>query len=405
MIPLIENLAAALLSFAAAWGIPIGYLLLCAIANRCTAARAVPLPQDIGVTSTPPDLHPVLLGALRCHHEGDRDNECNAYGTALAAVVAMIGRGELSFDVDERRATSSAVADQSSESAMSPFITDRRARKPRRRSPRNEAVHTYGSSLWLSRTGHAARSANASGNSHGNANRRDADREYDAAALELVMPPQVQHASIEELYGHAADSYKPLGRFLSTVTDDLVALNLAQHPGMLSRIIFSAPVAVAVCLSCLFCPSLVLEHPGTADAIVLCVMLIAVMIGRATLVDLGVRLTPAGARVLAQANANVRWAEGVKRGSVAVSLGLAPDKVVRLLATLLAMGRHDLAADVAECLACKGYVDHLDDSRAHKAIDFCIRRPYSNTSAMRTELSPADVLLKSVADTVDRMRS
>ena len=54
-----------------------------------------------------------------------------------------------------------------------------------------------------------------------------------------------------------------------------MALNLAQRPGMLSRIIFSAPVAVAVCLSCLFCPSLVLEHPGTADAIVLCVMLIA----------------------------------------------------------------------------------------------------------------------------------
>ena len=184
-----------------------------------------------------------------------------------------------------------------------------------------------------------------------------------------------------------------------------MALNLAQRPGMLSRIIFSAPVAVAVCLSCLFCPSLVLEHPGTADAIVLCVMLIAVMIGRATLVDLGVRLTPAGARVLAQANANVRWAEGVKRGSVAVSLGLAPDEVVRLLATLLAMGRHDLAADVAECLACKGYVNRLDDSRAREAIDFCTRRPYSNTSAMRTELSPADVLLESVADTVDRMRS
>lgn len=184
-----------------------------------------------------------------------------------------------------------------------------------------------------------------------------------------------------------------------------MALNLAQRPGMLSRIIFSAPVAVAVCLSCLFCPSLVLEHPCTADAIVLCVMLIAVMIGRATLVDLGVRLTPAGAHVLAQANANVRWAEGVKRGSVAVSLGLAPDEVVRLLATLLAMGRHDLAADVAECLACKGYVDRLDDSCAREAIDFCTRRPYSNTSAMRTELPPADVLLESVADTVDRMRS
>ncbi len=87
-----------LIGLAIAWGDSVAYLLLCVISDLRARARAVPLPADIDATPTAPNLHPVLLGALRCHDETSRGNESNAYETALGAVVAMIGRGEVRFE-------------------------------------------------------------------------------------------------------------------------------------------------------------------------------------------------------------------------------------------------------------------------------------------------------------------
>ena len=108
--------------------------------------------------------------------------------------------------------------------------------------------------------------------------------------------------------------------------------------------------------------------------------------------------------MLAQGHANIRWAECLSRGTIALPGRLSPDEATRLLATLLAMGRHDLAGDVADCLMSSGYARVLDSPHARQAIDFCMRRPFIDTSVMRKELSPADLLIESIDKTMDIMR-
>lgn len=402
MIPSIDQLAAMLISLAIAWGVPVAYLLLCVISDRRSRARAVPLPADIDATPTAPNLHPVLLGALRCHDETSRGNESNAYETALGAVVAMIGRGELRFEDKAPRGAADAESTLLEDDEEGPVVAENHRRRRRRKAVRDERVHAFGAHLWLTRPSQEARGASASDNRA--RARSGSEQQYDADALRLVMPPQASRANLEELYSRASDAYRPLGSFLVLMADDLVALGLTRRPGALYRIVFSWPITVFTCLWCLFGPALALLEPGTAGSAVACVMMIAVMLGRAMLVDLGTRLTPEGARVLAQGHANIRWAECLSRGTIALPGRLSPDEVTRLLATLLAMGRHDLAGDVADCLMSSGYARVLDSPHARQAIDFCMRRPYIDTSVMRKDLSPADLLIESIDKTMDIMR-
>ena len=51
-----------------------------------------------------------------------------------------------------------------------------------------------------------------------------------------------------------------------------------------------------------------------------------------------------------------------------------------------------------------GYARALDSPHARQAIDFCMRRPFIDTSVMRKDLSPADLLIESIDKTMDIMR-
>ena len=124
--------------------------------------------------------------------------------------------------------------------------------------------------------------------------------------------------------------------------------------------------------------------------------MIAIMICRGALVDLGPRLTPAGARILGQANANVRWAEGVCRGDIDPGQDLPPENVTRLLSVLLATGNVEDASDLADLLAREGYEDGPDAAGAPSAVRLCARRTYMDVdpSSRWHKRSPAWLLVQ-----------
>ena len=80
-----------------AWGVPVAYLVLSVAMNRVSKRLRPPIPGEVPATASVPELHPVLLGALRCHEESELSSERNAYEIALAAVARMLGHGAATF--------------------------------------------------------------------------------------------------------------------------------------------------------------------------------------------------------------------------------------------------------------------------------------------------------------------
>ena len=125
------------------------------------------------------------------------------------------------------------------------------------------------------------------------------------------MPSDTLTASVEELCRQAgdADQYQRLRRFLKNFAEDLCAAGLAHKSNPLLHLVFNPFVNLIVCLWCLFGPAAALTEPGPEIAAVSVGLIIAVMVFRAALVDVGLKLTPEGGRILAQAKATVRWAK------------------------------------------------------------------------------------------------
>ena len=89
---------AAMVPWLLAWGPPVAYIALSVVTNRVRAAREARVPSDMDPTPDAPDLHPVLLGALRCRDDGASSDAESACGIALAAVARLVGLGGASFE-------------------------------------------------------------------------------------------------------------------------------------------------------------------------------------------------------------------------------------------------------------------------------------------------------------------
>ena len=361
-----------------AWGVPVAYLVLCVVMSLVGKRLEPPAPDEVPATPDVPGMHPVLLGALRCHEESEFTDERNAYGIALAAVVRMLGRGAATFTAHGRNARATALSGEDE----GPIVSRRRGNSA---TSREKMIHAYGAHLRLA----------VQGSDLG---------VYDLDAIEVVMPPGAAAASVEELCRHARgpeEQYRRLRGFLEGCVDDLCSAGLARRPGPLARLVFNPFVNFLVCIWCVFGPAAALADPDPMLAAVSVGLIVAVMVFRALFVDLGLRLTPESAQVLAHASANVRWAEEATRGGGAPARRLAGERAADLLAVLLAMGRHDLAADLADLLVRLGGADESDDLQA---ASFCARRPYGDAAGAERSLSPVDLLLERTDDLVDSMR-
>lgn len=365
-----------------AWGVPVAYLVLCVAMNRVSKRLDPPIPGEISATADVPELHPVLLGALRCHEESELSNQRNAYEIALAAIVRMLGHGAATFTARGHAAGIVATSDEDEDAG--PIVTKKRHED--QRNLKERLIHSYGAHLRL-----AVKTAGLS--------------RYDLDALKLVMPPDAANSSVEELCRHArsADQYRRLGRFLKDYVGELCSAGLAHRPNPLVYLVFNPLVSILACLWCVFGPAAALTDPSPAIAGVSVALIVAVMIFRVAFVDLGLRLTPAGCQVLAHASANVSWAATARNGDASLVRELADEQVADLLAVLLAMGRRDLAGDLADQLV---YVKGEGDPDARgtsMAASFCARRRYIDVSTMRQDLSPVDLLIKQTDDMVDSM--
>ena len=363
-----------------AWGVPVAYLVLCVAMNRVSKRLDPPIPGEISATADVPELHPVLLGALRCHEESELSNQRNAYEIALAAIVRMLGHGAATFTA---RGHATGVISTSDEDE-GPIVTKKRHED--QRNLKERLIHSYGAHLRL-----AVKTAGLS--------------RYDLDALKLVMPPDAANSSVEELCRHArsADQYRRLGRFLKDYVGELCSAGLAHRPNPLVYLVFNPLVSILACLWCVFGPAAALTDPSPAIAGVSVALIVAAMIFRVAFVDLGLRLTPADCQVFAHASANVSWAATARNGDASLVRELADEQVADLLAVLLAMGRRDLAGDLADQLV---YVKGEGDPDARgtsMAASFCARRRYIDASTMRQDLSPVDLLIKQTDDMVDSM--
>lgn len=365
-----------------AWGVPVAYLVLCVAMNRVSKRLDPPIPGEISATADVPELHPVLLGALRCHEESELSNKGNAYEVALAAVVRMLGHGAATFTA--RGHATGVISTPDEDEDAGPIVTKKRHED--QRNLKERLIHSYGAHLRL-----AVKTAGLS--------------RYDLDALKLVMPPDAANSSVEELCRHArsADQYRRLGRFLKDYVGELCSAGLAHRPNPLVYLVFNPLVSILACLWCVFGPAAALTDPSPAIAGVSVALIVAVMIFRVAFVDLGLRLTPAGCQVLAHASANVSWAATARNGDASLVRELADEQVADLLAVLLAMGRRDLAGDLADQLV---YVKGEGDPDARgtsMAASFCARRRYIDASTMKQDLSPVDLLIKQTDDLVNSM--
>ena len=363
-----------------AWGVPVAYLVLCVAMNRVSKRLDPPIPGEISATADVPELHPVLLGALRCHEESELSNKGNAYEVALAAVVRMLGHGAATFTARGHAAGIVATSDEDE----GPIVTKKRHED--QRNLKERLIHSYGAHLRL-----AVKTAGLS--------------RYDLDALKLVMPPDAANSSVEELCRHArsADQYRRLGRFLKDYVGELCSAGLAHRPNPLVYLVFNPLVSILACLWCVFGPAAALTDPSPAIAGVSVALIVAVMIFRVAFVNLELRLTPAGCQVLAHASANVSWAATARNGDASLVRKLADEQVADLLAVLLAMGRRDLAGDLADQLVCVKGEGEPDAHGTPMAASFCARRRYIDASTMRQDLSPVDLLIKQNGDMIDSM--
>lgn len=226
----------------------------------------------------------------------------------------------------------------------------------------------------------------------------------DREALRLIMPPGSESASVEELCRHVsgADSYKALRGFLERFYGDLFAAGLARRVGVPTRLVFNPLVSLLMCAWCVLGPACAVPDVGSSLAPVAVALLLAVILSRALFVNLGPQLTSEGARALCRAQANVLWAEAAVDDKGALIDGLSDAQVADLLGVLLAMGRADVAASLAERLLARAESGRWSPAALQEA-EFCARRPYVWKEWLHRALSPVELLLDRVRDLDRRM--
>lgn len=343
----------------------IAFVCLCVLQNRMRRRHETPVPADVRAAPRPYDLHPALLGAQRFRKDREGADGANAASTALAAIVRLVGRGEVSFA--ERRGVPQGPG---------PVVPGGRRRAPDQ--AHDDALEAYGARLWLEVRDPA---------------RLDG---LDAGALSLLTPSA--RASIEQVCGlpeRRRGSYRRLKHYLRDLRGALAETGLARPAGPLSRLVFG-PGAILCAISSLVGPAALAANPDPALAPLCVAAAIAVMLCRGALVDLGPTLTPTGADALATALGTVRWAESL--GAGADRLGeLAERDVPGVLATLLAMGRVDLAEGLAARLG-EAPVTGDGSSPTQQALLLCRPRPFHDSNGVRRDVSPAGLVVEEIGE-------
>ena len=370
LIPSIETLQSA----AIAWGVPLAYAICCCIAHRLTAPQEARTPSDIAPTHVAPPIHPLLLGALWFRKEGSRNNEVNGCLVALAAVVRMIGRRLASF-TDPSGSKTALSADQKESEISAGSNTGRTRRRLFSRRARKEPPYRTQFRLAIR---------------EGGVDRHDRDA--------------TQSAALEEVCAYARDPglhLSQLSMIIPGQAGELCVDELARQPGVFYSVFFSSVISFTMgmwgFLGFLFMGIESSMPVLAAEFVFAC----AILLVRLAAVDLGLRATPKGARIIAQAAANIRWAKGVVDGTIAMPQGLSATEIADLLAVLLATGHHDLAADMADALRRNEHMSCDNVPEARQALDFCARHPLAvSTPPLLYKASPVELILQNVRDIV-----
>ncbi len=367
---------------AVAWGVPLAYAICCCVAHRLTAPKEARASNDIAPTYAAPPIHPLLLGALWFRKEGSRNNEVNGCSVALATVVRMIGREVASF-TDPGGSKTALSADQKESEGSAGSNTGRTRRRLFSRRARKEPPYRTQFRLAICA--------------------EDLDR-HDRDACELVMPPHAQSAALEDVCAYARDPglhLSQLSMIIPGQAGELCVDGLARQPGVFYSVFFSSVISFTMgmwgFLGFLFMGIESSMPVLAAEFVFAC----AILLVRLAAVDLGLRATPKGARIIAQAAANIRWAKGVVDGTIAMPQGLSATEIADLLAVLLATGHHDLAADMADVLRRNEHMSCDNVPEARQALDFCARRPLAvSTPPLLYKASPVELILQNVRDIV-----
>lgn len=373
---LIETLQSA----AVAWGVPVAYAICCIVAHRLTAPKEVRVPdhQEVRVpdhlkpTHEAPPLHPLLLGALWFRRESELHSVENACEVTLAVIVRMIGRGLATF-VESNR--SEPEAPKEADASRRESLFSRLTQKMPRYNTQFQLIIT---------TEHLDR--------------------YERDACELVLPPRARSASMEELCTYARDvgqHYNGLGVILSERTSDLYAAELVRSPGIFYSFLFSPVISFLVGVWALIGFMFIDIEASMPVVAAQFAFAASIFLIRFAMVDVGARIMPTGAQILAQAQATIRWAQAVAKGDSATPCDLASTDIADLLATLLATGNHDLAADTAGALLRSGYGSRADMPEAQQALAFCARRTLADSvPQLKHEKSPVELILDNLHETV-----
>lgn len=320
------------------WLVPFGYLTLCITSRALRKRSEAVVPEDVDASPVPPSIHPILLGALEHRGAPGSASRRGAIDSAVAGIVKLIGSGQLQLQVlaatpqhaIERRLT----APEENESPIQTGGDAQRRIFGPRSAEQKHAYDLFGEDVSLERIA-----------------RDDASMQpFEVDALSFFLPPGTAALSLAEICWHSARLDYMGKRFKNFVRDQFPTLEASglTRPAPLLERILRGPLAVALVFWCMFVMS------GSAGAGAGVVGMLIIMVSTGALLSGAPMLTDAGARVLAEAQANVRWAEGVVRERWNARETLQANQLAGLFASLTAQGYVELAADLFEVLGQTG---------------------------------------------------
>ena len=393
-----------------AWLVPLGYLALCITSRALRKRREAVVPEDVGASPMPPSVHPILLGALEHRRAPGSASRRGAIDSAVAGIVKLIGSGQLQLQL--HAATPHHAAERrlaAPEENESPIHTggdaQRRIFGPRS-AEQKHAYDLFGEDVSLERVAHDDASM----------------QPFEVDALSFFLPQGTAALSLAEICWHSARLDYMGKRFKNFVRDQFPALEASglTRPAPLLERILRGPLAVALVFWCMFVMS------GSAGAGAGVVGMLIIMVSTGVLLSGAPTLTDAGARVLAEAQANVRWAAGAVRERWNARETLQANQLAGLFASLTAQGYVELAADLFEVLGQTGVAgaaggaggsknaaggaagaggetgsspqEHQRDSMRQVGA-FFTRRPFLEGSR-KLHISPAELIIRLVRRTV-----
>ncbi|WP_102371295.1 hypothetical protein [Enorma phocaeensis] len=347
----------------ATWLVPIGFIALCFIARARRRAIEPTVPDIPAPDPRPPLVHPLLIGALNSRKSVARGSSSGAFDAALGSVVALVGFGALRFR--HTPDASNAAPRHGMRPGMDSPVVTKRNRIPHRQ--RQEMVDAaFGETMLFTRDHRIALSP------------------LDKEALALFMGQGSDRMTVADgcrRLRHGTKAYAQQKRFLKSSVALLKQAGLVTEVPLFEKLL-GTPVVQIVQLWSLF----VVGSMGGIGTGAL--FTVGVMIFYVALLERTPPLTPIGAQTLASARSNGTWAEAVTEEGVRLTQIPAGSDLVRLLATLVAMGDVQLATNLVERMAREGVFPA--DETGVQLRELFTRHPFDIDGAR--EASPVEYL-------------